>query len=244
MKEAPKEIPPEMRDQFLMNGKMKLLDQYINQASEDVQQDLVDDHYTPSNFDKLLEKASGRTPNHYGMTDLYLWASLEKLLKPGDKVLIIGSTIPWYEAMLYDLGCKDITVAEFGPRPDFKEGIRYVHPDDLKGEYDICISISTHEHTGLGRYGDPLDPDGDIKAIEELRKSVKRNGYLLLAVPVGQDTLVWNAHRIYGKNRLQKLIGSWALHGVVGFDTSHMDIDRGIDGSHQPVFALYNEDTN
>ena len=26
------------------------------------------------------------------------------------------------------------------------------------------------EHIGLGRYGDPLDPDGDIKAINELKK--------------------------------------------------------------------------
>ncbi len=30
------------------------------------------------------------------------------------------------------------------------------------------------EHVGLGRYGDPLDPDGDLKAIAELKRVTAR----------------------------------------------------------------------
>jgi hypothetical protein len=32
------------------------------------------------------------------------------------------------------------------------------------------------EHIGLGRYGDPIDPDGDLKAISELKRVVQKRG--------------------------------------------------------------------
>lgn len=53
------------------------------------------------------------------------------------------------------------------------------------------------EHVGLGRYGDPLDPEGDLKAIAELTRVLAPQGTLLFVVPVGQPRLMFNAHRIY-----------------------------------------------
>jgi len=54
------------------------------------------------------------------------------------------------------------------------------------------------EHVGLGRYGDPLDYDGDIKAARELARVVAPGGTLLFVVPVsGQARIQFNAHRIY-----------------------------------------------
>jgi len=53
------------------------------------------------------------------------------------------------------------------------------------------------EHIGLGRYGDPLDPEGDLKALKELIRVLKRGGDLLLVVPVGRKRVQFNAHRIY-----------------------------------------------
>lgn len=53
------------------------------------------------------------------------------------------------------------------------------------------------EHIGLGRYGDKIDPEGDIKAIEELKRVVAPGGSLIFVVPVGKPKLVFNAHRIY-----------------------------------------------
>lgn len=54
------------------------------------------------------------------------------------------------------------------------------------------------EHVGLGRYGDPLDPDGDRKAMAELERVVARGGTLLFVTPVGRSRIQFNAHRIYG----------------------------------------------
>jgi SAM-dependent methyltransferase len=54
------------------------------------------------------------------------------------------------------------------------------------------------EHVGLGRYGDPLDAEGDLAAMNELKRVVAPGGDLLLVVPVGRPRVVFNAHRIYG----------------------------------------------
>ncbi len=53
------------------------------------------------------------------------------------------------------------------------------------------------EHVGLGRYGDKLDPDGDIRAVEELKRVLAPGGSLLFVVPVGKPRIMFNAHRIY-----------------------------------------------
>lgn len=53
------------------------------------------------------------------------------------------------------------------------------------------------EHVGLGRYGDPVDFDGDLKAVSELKRVLKKGGDLLFVVPVGKPRIVFNAHRIY-----------------------------------------------
>jgi SAM-dependent methyltransferase len=57
--------------------------------------------------------------------------------------------------------------------------------------------MHTVEHIGLGRYGDPLDPLGDEKAIAELKRVVEPGGLLIIVLPVGIRRLCFNAHRIY-----------------------------------------------
>jgi SAM-dependent methyltransferase len=57
--------------------------------------------------------------------------------------------------------------------------------------------MHTVEHIGLGRYGDPLDPQGDIKAINELKRVLRPGGTLLFVTPVGKPKIEFNAHRVY-----------------------------------------------
>ena len=54
------------------------------------------------------------------------------------------------------------------------------------------------EHIGLGRYGDPIDPEADLKAARELGRVLAINGNLFFVVPIGHEAKIqFNAHRIY-----------------------------------------------
>lgn len=72
------------------------------------------------------------------------------------------------------------------------------------------------EHVGLGRYGDPLDPRGDIKACRELSRVLQVGGSLLFVVPVGRPRVCFNAHRIYSVEMVRELfptlkLAEWTL---------------------------------
>ncbi len=58
-----------------------------------------------------------------------------------------------------------------------------------------CLHVA--EHIGLGRYGDPLNPEGTRLAARELSRVLAPEGRLLFAVPVGKPRLCFNAHRIH-----------------------------------------------
>jgi SAM-dependent methyltransferase len=63
---------------------------------------------------------------------------------------------------------------------------------------DSVSCMHVVEHVGLGRYGDDLDVDGDLKAIKELIRVLAKGGDLLFVVPIGANKrLKFNAHRIY-----------------------------------------------
>jgi len=63
----------------------------------------------------------------------------------------------------------------------------------MQGESISCCHVV--EHIGLGRYGDKLDNEGDLKAIANLRRMATK--HLLFVVPVGKPVVAFNAHRIY-----------------------------------------------
>lgn len=63
--------------------------------------------------------------------------------------------------------------------------------------------MHTVEHIGLGRYGDPLDPDGDLKAIAEIKRVLAFGGNLLFVAPIGsKPKIMYNAHRIYSYKQI------------------------------------------
>lgn len=72
--------------------------------------------------------------------------------------------------------------------------------------------MHTVEHIGLGRYGDPLDYDGDIKAINELKRVLAAGGHLFFVVPLGRENRIfYNAHRVYTKQQVLELFSDMIL---------------------------------
>lgn len=57
-----------------------------------------------------------------------------------------------------------------------------------------CLHVI--EHIGLGRYGDPVDPEGARKAAGELQRVLAPGGTLYLSTPIGAERICFNAHRV------------------------------------------------
>ena len=76
-------------------------------------------------------------------------------------------------------------------------------------------ALHSIEHFGLGRYGDPIDPDADHKAMQSLQRVLKPGGKLYFAVPIGKQRLCYNAHRIYNPLNIIKYFNKLEL---VSFD--------------------------
>ena len=71
--------------------------------------------------------------------------------------------------------------------------------------------MHTIEHIGLGRYGEPIDTEGDLKAIEELKRVVALDGSLIFVVPVGKPKIQFNAHRIYSYEQILSYFSNFKL---------------------------------
>ena len=78
--------------------------------------------------------------------------------------------------------------------------LKKMHFADNAIESISCMH--TIEHIGLGRYGDALDINGDITAINELQRVTAVGGTIIFVTPVGKPTLAFNAHRIYSYQQI------------------------------------------
>jgi len=109
-------------------------------------------------------------------------------------------------------------------------GLTSKHADLMKLPFadNSILSLScmhTVEHIGLGRYGDPLDAEGDIKAITELKRVLAPGGNLLFVVPIGNKAkIMFNAHRIYTIKMIQELFTDITLKELAVIPERHGDI--------------------
>lgn len=74
---------------------------------------------------------------------------------------------------------------------------------------ECCDSLSclhTIEHFGLGRYGDPLDPDGWRTGWENLVRMVRPGGTVYLSTMIGPQRIEFDAHRIFAVPTVVELV--------------------------------------
>jgi len=84
-------------------------------------------------------------------------------------------------------------------------------PEEWIGSTDSLSCLHTIEHFGLGRYGDPINPDGYLKGLDQLKRMVKSGGRLYLSTPIGPQRVEFNAHRVFAAATL----AGWFSEGWV-----------------------------
>jgi hypothetical protein len=171
-------------------------------------------HQILSNKNTDIETIS---PTVYPNATSDILRSINEYSLDNKEVCTVGSISPWVETILLYAGAK-VDVIDYNPPvlKDITESRLKVVTETTK-KYDCVVSYSSIEHSGLGRYGDEIDPDGDLKTMEFFKSILKPDGLLFLAVPLGEKTrLEWNHHRIYGPDRFKTLAKSFKLINVFG----------------------------
>ena len=79
-------------------------------------------------------------------------------------------------------------------------------PEDMIGYCDSFSSLHAIEHFGLGRYNDPIDANGHIKALDNIAKIIKKGGIFYFSTPIGPQRIEFNAHRVFSIQYLMNLL--------------------------------------
>jgi hypothetical protein len=210
----PHAIPPNLIPEFTLDGKIPVAYYYFNDSIGD---NVV--HNTSEIYEKAFRQIEKRTFHYYGNEYKAFYDAFEKYSFSGKTVLIWGLAGCNCEALSIWNNASKVYVVDYNkPICDHPkiEVLTHLELKEKNLKTDFAISYSSFEHDGLGRYGDPIDPAGDLKAMEAAHNSLKDGGILFLGVPLGKDALCWNANRIYGKIRLPLLLKGW--HCVEVFD--------------------------
>ena len=133
---------------------------------------------------------------------LQKWVDLK-----GKSVLVIGSEKPWLEIICLYLGAAKVTTLEYGKIESLHPQIQTLVPEDFRMKamnntlelFDGVLSHSSLEHPGLGRYGDALNPWADLLSVARAYCVTKDDGFLVLGLPTGNDSVQFNGQRRYGK---------------------------------------------
>lgn len=212
----PRNIPPELVNSFTMDGRAELLDLYFDSRNDQTSLSVLVPYYK-KDVETIKNNVSLGIYKSYGRTNKWLKDAFAKYPIAEKTVLVCGSTYPQYECFVLLYGGRAVTV-EYNPRISDHPELSFFTPDQwVKYGFpvDSVLSISSFEHDGLGRYGDPIDPEGDLKAMKQLLSgSLRSGGLLYLSVPIGIDAVVFNAHRIYGYHRLPLLLSGWKVLDV------------------------------
>jgi len=215
---APRRIPAELVSEFTMQDRVPLGSEYHDQkylAGGEVLQwteDLIETN--------LAQTKSGKNAGSYGPYETnYLRTVLAELDLGGKRALVVGSERPWLESCLLEAGVDHVVTLEYSQINSTHPKVSAMIPSEFAAAYlkrelapfDVVATYSSLEHPGLARYGDALNPWGDIISVAKMHCVTKPGGLVVAQVPGSRDQVVFNAHRFYGALRLPYLMANWDL---------------------------------
>ena len=114
-------------------------------------------------------------------------------------------------------------------------GVEFVQADatELKEIEDSSVeslsALCSLEHFGLGRYGDPIDPEACFKAMKAIQRVVMKGGNIYIAVPIGHEHLEFDAHRVFFASTIVDTFDSCKLVEFSCIHASDKVIEKNVD---------------
>ena len=150
----------------------------------------------------------GILSGHYFHQDLYMARKIYSV-KPNHH-LDIGSRTDGFVAHLAVF--MEVEVMDIRPLSGLVMNIKYLQADLSDKSFpirDYTSSISclhALEHFGLGRYGDPIDPQGYLTGWNNIYTCLKPQGIFYFSTPIGPQRIEFNAHRVFSLRYLLSLM--------------------------------------
>ena len=235
-------IPKKYLRAFTMNGMIRIkFDWYFGDTSGEVL-NWTNDFY--NDLKNTVSEAVKKGGNIYYSSDHLIPKVFEKYPVASKTVAVIGSATPLYEAYIDYFKGKPLTIEYRTIKHNipklqtqtFSKAVEKINKGKLRTDCAFCYS--SIEHSGLGRYGDFIDPNGDFFTMRMIEKMVKPGGLLFLQIPIGPDLLLWNNTRIYGRHRLLLLLEGWKLLDTFGY--SPKLLSQPVDNQSDSILVLEN----
>ena len=195
-----KEIPAELMNEFTENGTVKIEYKYYNDLFKDSasnDKSKINRVISKKDLEYWIQKLNRNEPlGSYDDKELKnMMFKMSSKLK-NKTMAVIGTISVWIEAISLAVGCSKITTLDYTRNKYEQPQLEWIHVNDYYDEaiknnmfetFDNAASFSSLEHAGLGRFGDPISPNGDIDAVKQVHCMLKKGGLFFLAIPVSLD---------------------------------------------------------
>jgi Caenorhabditis protein of unknown function, DUF268 len=147
---------------------------------------------------------AGFVGGHYFHQDL--WAARKIYQRSPLEHMDVGSRLDGFIAHL--LAFRQVTVVDIRPLESDISGLSFVQDDATElmhmatDSVESLSSLHVAEHFGLGRYGDPIDPQACFRFMASLQRVLAPSGVLYFSVPVGRERVEFNANRVFAPHTI------------------------------------------
>ncbi len=152
---------------------------------------------------------AGNAKGHYFHQDLLVAKFIHD--KNPIRHVDVGSRIDGFVAHVASF--RPIEVVDIRPlEVSTYDNIQFIKADlmneniSLKSVCDSLSCLHALEHFGLGRYNDPLKPNGHLIGFNNLYEMLKPRGVLYLSFPIGKNEVHFNSQRIFHPEEIKKWI--------------------------------------
>lgn len=253
---APREMPENLEWMYTRCGRIKVEDYFVDDSFEGKGSNYAYTEKDIQDYEDRWHKLFFETPEmihglpHNARSIVEALQTMRDSAIKGKRVFVFGAGSPQWAVLIKFMGAKEVVTVDYSPLDYQHDDYPTITLDEMKEqveggtfeEFDTAVALSSFDHDGLGRYADPLCPDGDLMAMDMVKELISPEGHLFLSVPIGSDLVVWNMMRRYGIERLGLLIEGWA--GVRKFGVSEEEAKKGENNfrkAHEPVIVLQPE---
>lgn len=195
------------------------------------------------NFPILHDRSEegGTASGHYFHQDLYVARMIYD--KKPKKHVDIGSRVDGFVAHVAVF--REIEVLDIRPLENKIKNIKFKTMDcmnitqEMTNYCDSISSLHAIEHFGLGRYGDPIDYYGHLKALDNIAVMLQKGGIFYLSVPIGPQRIEFNAHRVFSIGYLLDELNTNFYLESFSYVNDEGDFFEGVELNEQDIETNY-----